>query len=133
MYKTFKKLEPMSAQQLVDCSKDFSNSGCQGGTAFNSLHYLIAHGTMKSTDYPYTGSNGDCKYNTTRKFWEIDSCTKIASNNISSLKSAILQQPVIVSFDTSDSKFSSYSKGVYSGNKGCGGKLNHNLLVVGWG
>jgi hypothetical protein len=94
----------------------------------------MAHGAMSLSDYAYTAKSGDCRYNSTKKIWDIDNCTKIASQNISSLKSAVLQQPVIVSFDAvSDSTFKSYKTGVFSNSTVCGNKMTHNLLVVGWG
>ena len=123
----------MSAQQIVDCSSNEGNQGCNGGSSLNSLQYIMAHGTMSLSDYVYTGTKGDCRYNSTKKIWDVDNCTKITSQNISALKSAVLQQPVIVSFDASDSKFKSYKTGVFSNSTTCGDKMTHNLLVVGWG
>jgi hypothetical protein len=58
----------------------------------------------------------------------------VESRNISSLKSAILQQPVIVSFEVDADKFGKYTSGYYTApSKTCGDKINHYMLAVGWG
>lgn len=54
-------------------------------------------------------------------------------SNLVMLKSQILNQPVIVSFDASDSKFLQYKGGLYSPPSSCGSKVNHYMLAVGWG
>jgi hypothetical protein len=46
MYKSVKKIIPMSPQQIIDCSAEFNNKGCDSGTSLNSLQYLIYHGAM---------------------------------------------------------------------------------------
>jgi hypothetical protein len=37
MFKTVKKIIPMSAQQIIDCSKTQGNNGCSGGSSINAL------------------------------------------------------------------------------------------------
>ncbi len=69
MYKVLKNITPLSAQQLLDCSTDFNNTGCRGGSPLNSLQYLMAHGNMRNSDYKYTATDGSCVYNSTKKIW----------------------------------------------------------------
>lgn len=49
------------------------------------------------------------------------------------LKSQILNQPVIVSFDASDDKFMNYGAGLYIPPNTCGAKINHYMIAIGWG
>ena len=47
----------MAPQQLVDCSGDFYNEGCNGGWYFWAYNYLQTAMTMRESDYPYTSGN----------------------------------------------------------------------------
>jgi hypothetical protein len=69
MYKTVKQTVQMSAQQLVDCSQETGNKGCDGGNPVNALHELINRGAMKNSDYQYTGRTDPCKYTAAKKMW----------------------------------------------------------------
>lgn len=69
---------------------------------------------MKDSDYPYIGKSQTCAYNSAKKVWQVDSCTKVSSTNTTALQGAIYQQPVIVQFDPSDTKFIQLSgDGIY--------------------
>ena len=56
-YKSEKK--QLSAQLLIDC--DTSDSGCNGGSITTALTWIKSHGIMFEADYPYTGTKGTCK------------------------------------------------------------------------
>ncbi len=69
MYKSLRQTVQMSAQQLVDCSQETGNKGCDGGNPVNALHELINRGAMKASDYPYTGRTDACRYTAAKKIW----------------------------------------------------------------
>jgi len=52
----------MSPQQLVDCSKDYGNNGCNGGFYFWAYDYLATAKLETEADYPYTAKDGACVY-----------------------------------------------------------------------
>ncbi|KAL9271152.1 putative cysteine protease RD19D [Drosera capensis] len=68
------KLLNLSEQQLIDCDhvcdqkkKTDCDSGCRGGLMTNAYKYLIeAGGLMEEKDYPYTGKQGECKFNSSK-------------------------------------------------------------------
>jgi Papain family cysteine protease len=57
----FKITKPLSAQQLIDCSKEFC-WGCGGGWPDRALDYIKANGSATATAYKYTGVDGTCNY-----------------------------------------------------------------------
>ncbi len=47
------KLFSFSKQQLVDCSRDVGNFGCQGGYTDKAFEYWQNQGAEKEEDYTY--------------------------------------------------------------------------------
>jgi C1A family cysteine protease len=50
----------LSEQQLVDCSGDYGNQGCNGGLGLEALNYIRDFGQTLNASYPYTAQNGNC-------------------------------------------------------------------------
>ena len=58
-----KKLDYLSPQQLMECSWDYGNSGCQGGLEENAFRYVVDHGITLEDTYPYImKDNKKCHY-----------------------------------------------------------------------
>ena len=51
----------LSEQQLVDCSRRYSNRGCSEGALSHAYNYILENGIADGEDYPYVGSEQPCK------------------------------------------------------------------------
>lgn len=127
----------LSRQQIVDCNP--KTQGCNGGWASNVAVYAKVNGVMLESDYPYTGEQGDCKYNSSKagmnyitgisghkqpeKKWTL----KKYSPNY--LYQQLKNGPVVVGID--GDSLSDYKSGIFN-PEGCLA-LNHAVLVTGFG
>ncbi len=53
-------LRNLSNQQLMDCSTEYPNSGCNGGAISTALDYIVANGGLNGEDdYPFTQADNE--------------------------------------------------------------------------
>ncbi|XP_040577325.1 cathepsin L-like [Lepeophtheirus salmonis] len=130
-----KKLLSFSEQQLVDCSSDFGNEGCNGGLMDNAFKYLIANkGIATEETYPYTATDDVCSYNKTMAAGQITFFKDVKSGSENQLKLAVAQiGPISVGIDSSSIGFIFYGEGVYVDNDCSSTDLDHAVLAVGYG
>ncbi|KAK3143408.1 hypothetical protein QOZ80_4AG0299950 [Eleusine coracana subsp. coracana] len=105
------ELVTLSEQELVDCSKNGQNSGCNGGMMDDAFAFIARNGGIDSDeDYPYTGRDGKCDLvKKGRKVVSIDGFEDVPCNDEKSLQKA----------------------GVFTGR--CGTSLDHGVVAVGYG
>ena len=63
----------LSQQELIDCSTDYGNKGCQGGSMDLGFKYIIDNGLCTNLSYPYQAMNQDCQ----KDQWKILSRRKL--------------------------------------------------------
>ncbi|VEN46852.1 unnamed protein product [Callosobruchus maculatus] len=127
------KLEILSAQNLVDCAgKEYGNEGCNGGLMDFAFNYTKEHGILTEKEYPYRGRNGKCQKQGGVK---ISGYTDIPTGDEKALAKAVATVgPISIAIDASHLQF--YFGGVVSKWSGCKNtqeKLNHGVLLVGYG
>ncbi|GAM20492.1 hypothetical protein SAMD00019534_036670 [Acytostelium subglobosum LB1] len=127
-------LVPLSEQNLVDCSTNEGNSGCNGGEPSAAMDYIISNGGIDTeSSYPYTASQGSCNYDPSNSGSTLSSYVNVASGSESGLESASNQAPVSVGIDASHNSFQLYTGGIYYEPQCSTTELDHAVLVVGYG
>jgi len=56
----------MSPQQILDCSSNYGNEGCNGGLMDYAFSYLKSAKLESWNAYSYSGSQSECKYDPTQ-------------------------------------------------------------------
>jgi C1A family cysteine protease len=119
----------ISEQELVDCSSDYGNYGCNGGLMSFAYDYILDHHVNSEDKYPYVGEDQECDAVAGMGEFGIKGCVQVESN-VDGLVKSLRQQPVAIAFYVQEDFFS-YSGGVYNPNS-CPGHPNHGVLAVGF-
>lgn len=128
------KMTTLSEQQLVDCTRDYENEGCDGGLMIPSFQYIIDNGGINTEEaYPYIGKESTCKFNPSQIGAKMSAIGNVTRGSEESLLRAIQIAPVAVAIDAGQRSFQLYKSGVYY-DSGCSRiYLSHAVLLVGYG
>eukprot|EP00658_Telonema_sp_P-2_P018827 TRINITY_DN1736_c0_g1_i2.p1 TRINITY_DN1736_c0_g1~~TRINITY_DN1736_c0_g1_i2.p1 ORF type:complete len:479 (+),score=97.18 TRINITY_DN1736_c0_g1_i2:223-1659(+) len=136
------ELVKLSAQQIVDCSDEYRNHRCKGGTMVKSYKYIADHSLMRDADYGYNSilnsqpqcksSASRCKYSGDQTVQGIVGYVNVVQGNERDIMNAVSTRPVSAAIDAHHRPFKLYSSGVFS-LASCTSHLTHGLLIVGYG
>ncbi|KAF2071049.1 hypothetical protein CYY_007625 [Polysphondylium violaceum] len=129
------KMTTLSEQQLVDCSKDYGNEGCNGGLMEPSFQYVIDNGGINTEEgYPYTATDtAACRYDSNSIGATMSAIGNVTNFSEDSLLRAVQQAPVAVAIDAGNRSFQLYKSGVYYEPACSTTRLSHAVLLVGYG
>merc|ERR1712060_715804 len=136
-----------SEQQLVDCTlttssynqelfgKDYGIWGCDGGWMDLAWTFQNEQGIMLEGDYPYTSGNTSvetqCKHDWNKTVGKASGWGQV-TQSVDAMKAKLTEQPLSVALDASSAAFQLYKSGVVKSTDGCGGQLNHAVVMVGY-
>ncbi|VDN07214.1 unnamed protein product [Thelazia callipaeda] len=122
----------LSEQNLMDCSYEYGNEGCDGGLAIFAYDYVQNNNGIDTEDkYPYEGIDGQCRYNVENRGTTCLTSAVLTRYNEVQLQADIVDKgPIAVSIDAS--YISDYDTGIFESSE-CSTFPNHAVLVVGYG
>ncbi|PWA95675.1 peptidase C1A [Artemisia annua] len=133
------KLESLSEQQLVDCdhecdpeSQGSCDAGCNGGLMNSAFEYTLkAGGLMREKDYPYTGNDtGSCKFDKNKVVASVRNFSVVSLDEDQIAANLVKSGPLAVALNAV--YMQTYVGGV-SCPYVCSKRLNHGVLLVGYG
>jgi len=129
------KLVSLSEQNLVDCSGDYGNYGCNGGLMDSAFEYIRDNkGIDTEASYPYTARDGECRFKKAHVGATVSGFVDVESGDEDALVAALATVgPVSVAIDASQFSFQFYSKGIYVEEECSSEYLDHGVLAVGYG
>ncbi len=129
------KLLSLSEQQIVDCSQENGNNGCNGGLMDFVFQYVSDNGICSETDYPYLATEEEtCKSKACLPVvapGEVTGFYDVHPEDTHALMEALAEGPVAVAIEADETVFQFYKSGVLS--EQCGANLDHGVLAVGYG
>lgn len=134
------RLVSFSEQQLVSCDNRQNGGrdmGCNGGLMDNAFKWIEKNGGLCTEDaYPYTSgttkSAGTCETSCSNvDNSKIHSFADVPAKSDDNMMAALNVQPVSIAIQADQKDFQLYKSGVFGGD--CGTKLDHGVLVVGYG
>ena len=129
-----KELVSLSEQNLVDCSDDFGNQGCNGGMPDSAFQYVMKNGIDTESTYPYLAHDEPCQFSQANVGAKITSFMDVETKNETALQIASATVgPISVAIDASHQNFQFYNTGVYNPPACSSTNLDHAVLVVGYG
>jgi C1A family cysteine protease len=126
-------LTSLSEEDLVSCDHN-GDMGCGGGLMDHAFQWIETNGICTESDYPYAAGTGHAPAcsKTCAPAVTVTSFTDVPKGDETALLSAVAKGPVSIAIEADKSAFQLYKSGVLD-NAACGTKLDHGVLVVGYG
>ena len=132
-----KPLISLSEQNLMDCSdkKPYDNMACLGGTMDKAFQYIIDNkGVDTEISYPYLAqTEKSCRFKPTTVGATMTGFVDVPINELALTEACKKVGPISVAIDAGWITFRFYKSGVYYEPRCFTTKLNHGVLVVGYG
>ena len=125
-------LVALSLQEILDCSRDYDNEGCEGGNMGPAFVYVKDHGISTEKEYPYEAADRKCRKKSSG--YKVSGCVNVTADDSNELLEALSYGPVSISVRSDNYVFTDYTSGIITGK--CGNEsdeLDHAILLVGAG
>lgn len=134
---TGRPLVSLSEQNLMDCTenKPYENMACLGGTMDKAFQYIIDNkGVDTEASYPYLAqTEKTCRFSATSVGATMTGYIDIPIDEMALTEACSKIGPISVAIDAGWITFRFYKSGVYYEPRCFTTKLDHGVLVVGYG
>lgn len=129
------QLVDLSEQNLIDCSQDFGNLGCEGGRTDQAFEYIIQNKGIDLEElYPYASKTMTCAFDKGAVGATISGFRTVPQSSEEQLEVVVANVgPVAVVVDAGHDDFFQYHQGIYNNPFCSTTDVNYGLLVVGYG
>ncbi|KAL3884397.1 hypothetical protein ACJMK2_024536 [Sinanodonta woodiana] len=129
------KLVSLSEQNIVDCSFKEYNRGCHGGRRNWSFTYIKNNKGIDTEEaYPYEERVGPCRFRRSKVGATDRGYVDLPKNDEIALRHAVATiGPISVAIDAGSHDFRFYDHGIFDNPNCSNTKINHAVLVVGYG
>ncbi|XP_038633950.1 procathepsin L-like [Scyliorhinus canicula] len=128
------KLISLSEQYLMDCSRPVGNAGCNGGSVLGGFLFIKEKGITSEQSYPYTAKDGNCSFNQNDIVATCKGVKRIPTGSEAHLAAAVATVgPISAGIDAEHRSFMLYKSGIFFEPHCSTVKLDHGILVVGYG
>nr|XP_050027249.1 procathepsin L-like isoform X1 [Dermacentor andersoni] len=129
------QLVDLSEQNLIDCSQDFGNLGCEGGRADQAFEYIIQNKGIDLEElYPYASKTMPCAFDKGAVGATISGFRTVPQSSEEQLQAVVATVgPVAVAVDATHDDFFQYDQGIYTNPFCSTSDVNYGLLIVGYG
>uniref|UniRef100_A0A2A4J9U5 Uncharacterized protein n=1 Tax=Heliothis virescens TaxID=7102 RepID=A0A2A4J9U5_HELVI len=129
--KKYQKMVDLSEQQILDC--DSGSGGCQGGFMTSAFSSIIQMGGIETeSSYPYVARRQYCQFTPQRVVVQLSGCYQFNLRSQEKLKQ-LLYAIGPISIGVKAANFNAYRGGVMRDNVCNYKKVNHAILLVGYG
>jgi len=113
-----------SEQQIIDCTGNYGNQGCNGGFRFYTMNYIKDYGLVTEDIYPYREAQQNCVYSSGN--YKVNTVSE--HHGCDAIRKAVRRGPVAVGVDARSWAF--YASGVLPCFNPIG--IDHAVVVVGY-
>lgn len=123
-----------SYEEYIDCClMRNGNDGCHGGLLSSAGYQCIVQLGGLASESEYQSTNRTCLSAKYPPVVKISGSRDVVPRNEEALAVAVARQPISVAIDASHQSFQLYNKGIYYNPLCSSTRLDHSVLVVGYG